>query len=82
MALIKKAAARERLGVSMNTLDKLIRDGKIPAYRVGDRGIRIKSEDLDRYLEGCRIPVAEPKDRMRYRKKLRRCEYVPGMKVV
>ena len=39
MALIKKAAARERLGVSMNTLDKLIRRSVVHE-EIGEDGVR------------------------------------------
>ena len=82
MAFIRKSEARERLGVSMNTLDKLIREGKIPAYRIGSRAVRINDKDLDDYLESCRVKTAPPPEIRIKPAPVRRCEYVPGMKVV
>ena len=39
------------LGVSPDTMRRLIRDGKIPHARIGN-SIRIRRADLDAYLEG------------------------------
>ena len=55
MDLIKKAEARAMLGISMNTLDKLIREGRLPAYRVTDHAIRLDRADVTGYLESRRI---------------------------
>ena len=44
----RKEAARE-LQVSLNTLDKWIKEGAIKAHTIGS-AIRIKSEDLDKAL--------------------------------
>lgn len=84
MDLIKKAEARAMLGISMNTLDKLIREGRLPAYRVTDHAIRLDRADVTDYLESRRIQPPPPPT-VRRRKPavtVSACEYYPGMKVV
>ncbi len=84
MDLIKKAEARAMLGISMNTLDKLIREGRLPAYRVTDHAIRLDRADVTGYLESRRIqPPPPPTVRRRQPAvTVSACEYYPGMKVV
>lgn len=84
MDLIKKAEACAMLGISMNTLDKLIREGRLPAYRVTDHAIRLDRADVTGYLESRRIQPPPPPT-VRRRKPavtVSACEYYPGMKVV
>ena len=84
MDLIKKAEARAMLGISRNTLDKLIREGRLPAYRVTDHAIRLDRADVTGYLESRRIQPPPPPT-VRRRKPavtVSACEYYPGMKVV
>jgi excisionase family DNA binding protein len=40
----------ERLGVSDSTVRRLVRDGKLRAYRVG-RQLKFKLEDVERFLD-------------------------------
>jgi excisionase family DNA binding protein len=47
-------AAAARLSVVPKTVHRLINNGDLPAYRVS-RMIRIRPEDLDRYIESHRI---------------------------
>ncbi|MXW94064.1 MAG: helix-turn-helix domain-containing protein [Acidimicrobiaceae bacterium] len=47
-------AAAKRLGITTRTLYRFIDEGYIAAYRMG-RVIRVKSEDVDAYIESCRI---------------------------
>lgn len=42
-----------RWGISKRTVNRYIRDGLLPAYRVG-RLVRVDPDDLDRFIE----PVA------------------------
>lgn len=79
MELIKKNEACKMLCISMNTLEKLIRDGELPAYRVSEKATRIAREDVDAYLAAKRIRKPEPVIQPRKR---RVCEYYPGMEVV
>ncbi len=51
---LKEAAAW--YGVSVRTLRRRIAEGALPAYRVGPRAIRVRSEDVAAL--GARIPVA------------------------
>ena len=48
----KDAAAR--LGVTLRSLYRFIDEGDVAAYKFG-RVIRIKVEDIDRFIETCRI---------------------------
>jgi len=84
MELIKKSEACEMLAISMNTLDKLIRSGMLPAYRVTQTSVRLAREDVTAYLESRRIqPPPPPVIRRRKPAPARpACEYYPGMKVV
>jgi excisionase family DNA binding protein len=46
--------ASRRLGVTARTLYRFVNEGHLPAFRFG-RVIRLKSSDVDAYIEGCRI---------------------------
>jgi excisionase family DNA binding protein len=46
--------AAEYLGISENTLYRLIDEGLLPAYRPG-RSLRLRTPDLDAYLERARV---------------------------
>ncbi len=48
----KDAAAR--LGITLRSLYRFIDEGDLPAYKFG-RVIRMKVEDIDRFIESCRI---------------------------
>ena len=51
--LSTETAAR-RLGVTARTLYRFVNEGQLPAFRFG-RVIRLKSTDVDAYIEDCRI---------------------------
>lgn len=46
--------AASRLGVTLRSLYKFIDEGDLAAYRIG-RVIRLKRDDIDSYIERCRI---------------------------
>jgi excisionase family DNA binding protein len=46
--------AAERLGVTLRSLYRFIDEGSLPAYRFG-RVIRLRAEEVDRFIESCRI---------------------------
>jgi excisionase family DNA binding protein len=48
----KEAAAR--LGITLRSLYRFIDEGDLAAYKFG-RVIRVKVEDVDRFIESCRI---------------------------
>ncbi|MFV0429545.1 MAG: helix-turn-helix domain-containing protein [Arachnia sp.] len=50
-------------GVSVDTLRRRIRAGRLPAYRFGERLIKIRVEDLDNLFRP--IPVGNPLRRRR-----------------
>lgn len=46
------------LGITPRTLYRLINEGAVAAYKLG-RVLRLKREDLDAYLESCRVRPGE-----------------------
>lgn len=46
--------AAEHLGVTLRSLYRFVDEGSLPAYKFG-RVIRLKTEDVDRFIESCRI---------------------------
>lgn len=79
MALLKKSEAAQRLCINEKTLDRMIRRGALPAYRIGPKCIRIEEKDIEKYIASRQVaPV------LQVRKKTpdRVCRYVPGMDVV
>jgi excisionase family DNA binding protein len=46
--------AAEHLGVTLRSLYRFIDEGSLAAYKFG-RVIRLKAEDVERFIESCRI---------------------------
>ncbi len=46
--------AAELIGVTLRSLYRFIDEGDLPAFKFG-RVIRVKQEDVDRFIESCRI---------------------------
>ena len=46
--------ASARLGITLRSLYRFIDEGDLPAYKFG-RVIRLKVEDIDRFIASCRI---------------------------
>jgi len=46
--------AAERLGVTLRSLYRFIDEGSLSAYKFG-RVIRLKADDLEQFIESCRI---------------------------
>lgn len=78
MALLTKSQAAERLGIHINTIDRMIQRGVLRAYRIGPKLIRIDEDDLESYLES---HLAQP-EKKKKAEPVRPCLYVPGMDVV
>lgn len=51
---LSTAEAASRLGITPRTLYRFIDEGQLPAYRFG-RVIRLKTADVDAFIESCRI---------------------------
>ncbi|MCI6972337.1 MAG: helix-turn-helix domain-containing protein [Clostridiales bacterium] len=83
---LDKLSAAEYIGVSLQTLDRIVKDGALPFYRIRGR-VKFSVSDIDEYIESCRCrmcPVEAPK-KAKPNKTVYgsgRCAYVPGMKVV
>jgi len=46
--------AAEHLGVTLRSLYRFIDEGALPAFKFG-RVIRLKADDVDTFIENCRI---------------------------
>lgn len=57
--LYDKPEAAEYLKMHVKTLETLMREAKIPAYRNGS-SVRFKIEDLDHYIDN--LPAWEPRE--------------------
>lgn len=81
--LLTKAEAAERLKISQHTLDRIVLDGDLPAYRIRGQ-VRYKSSDVDAYLTRCRVLVRPKIARVQApaRPTVKDTGYYPGMKVV
>jgi excisionase family DNA binding protein len=51
---LSTAEAANRLGITPRTLYRFIDEGQLVAYRFG-RVIRLKTNDVDAFIEACRI---------------------------
>ena len=56
---LSTAEAATRLGITPRTLYRFIDEGQIPAYRFG-RVIRLKLDEVDAFIEQCRIEPGPP----------------------
>lgn len=67
MPMLSVAQVAERLGLSTNAVRDAIARGDIPASRLGGRVLRVRPEDLDRWIDASRVrrpstPSSEPAD--------------------
>lgn len=84
--LLTKTDVCDFLNVSPNTLDRIVKDGLLPVYRIRGQ-CRFMQSDIDSYISGCReIHPVLIQNSKRNRKSERSLNvpprYVPGMKVV
>lgn len=88
--LITKAEAAKLLTVSEDTLDRLIRAGMLPVYRISAGITRLDREDVAAYMESRRqraTAIGRKSNKVKmvpevYRGGKNNSGYVPGMKVV
>lgn len=88
--LITKAEAARMLTVSEDTLDRLIRAGKLPVYRISAGITRLDREDVAAYMESRRqraTAIGRKSNKVKFAPEVYRggknnSGYVPGMKVV
>jgi excisionase family DNA binding protein len=59
MRLLTIDEVRSQLNVSISTVRRLVRDAKLPAYRVGG-GLRFKPEEVAAYVDSQRVAAAIP----------------------
>ena len=54
--LLSSKSAAEYLGISPNSIRKLVADGKLSAYFIGAKKlVKFDPEDVDAYLAKCRV---------------------------
>lgn len=65
--LLTVKAVAERLSVSTSLVYQLVESGKLPVHRIGNgRGaIRFSPQDIETYLEECRVEKQAPATRQR-----------------
>ena len=82
--LLTKDEAARFLGISRDTLDEIIKSGRLPFYRLGKQILRIHRDDLVAYVESCRVAAPSPTyGRNKSPDRAPRiCGYVEGMDVV
>lgn len=81
--MLTKDEAAQFLGISRDTLDEIIKAGRLPFYRIGKQIIRIHREDLVAYVESCRVePVSAGARHRSPARPPRVCGYIKGMDVV
>lgn len=88
--LITKAEAARMLTVSEDTLDRLIRAGMLPVYRISAGITRLDRADVAAYMESRRqraTAIGRKSNKVKmvpevYRGGKNNSGYVPGMKVV
>lgn len=55
---LSRREAGERLGVSADTVARLITLGDLRAYRIG-RQVRVEASEIERYLDAARLPFVQ-----------------------
>lgn len=88
MELITRAEAAEILTVSEDTIDRLVKKGQLPAYKITPKVTRFDRADVEAYLQSRYVKAKElaRKTRVRrpqeFRGGINNSGYYPGMKVV
>lgn len=86
--LITRAQAAELLTVSEDTIDRLVKSGQLPAYKISPKITRFAREDVEEYLQSryVKAKALQRKTRVRrpneFRGGVNNSGYYPGMKVV
>ena len=66
MKLLSIQEVADAMKVSGQTVRRLIKRGRLAAYKVGERGqLRVEESELDRYLEARRVKVEETTEGVR-----------------
>ena len=55
MTVFNKSTAAKALGISVETIDRYRKNGKLPHRKIGDRIIFTES-DLTHFLDACAVP--------------------------
>jgi excisionase family DNA binding protein len=53
--LITLRQAARGLGIAERVVRQAVRNGELPAYRLGKRTVRVKSADLDDWIQNRRV---------------------------
>lgn len=88
MELITRAQAAELLTVSEDTIDRLVKSGQLPAYKISPKITRFDRADVEEYLASRYVKVEALKRQTRVKKcrefrgGINNSGYYPGMEVV
>ena len=88
MELITRAEAAEILTVSEDTIDRLVKKGQLPAYKITPKVTRFDRADVEEYLHSRYVKAKELQRKTRVRRPeefrggVNNSGYYPGMKVV
>ena len=61
--LLSLRQAARRLGIAERVLRQAVRSGDLPAFKLGQRTLRVKPTDLDTWIQGLRVPPWSPEPR-------------------
>ncbi len=61
--LLSLRQAARSLGIADRALRQAVRSGEVPAYRIGERTLRVKRSDLDDWLKSRRVQPWSPRKR-------------------
>ena len=59
-----RATTSQTLAISERQVDRLIKMGKLSAYYIGSRGIRITEDSISKYIESRQVGAAQTKARI------------------
>ena len=82
--LITRAQAAELLTVSEDTIDRLVKAGQLPAYKISPKITRFDRADVEEYLQSRYVLDRKTRVRLQnvFRGGVNNSGYYPGMKGV
>ena len=60
MEMISLRQAARKIGVAERVLRQAVRSGDLPAFRLGERTVRVKPVDLDDWIQNRRVRPWSP----------------------
>ncbi len=60
MELVSVTEGARELGIGPRAIRQAIQEGKLPAFRIGNRWVRVEREALHEWVRQKRVPPPEP----------------------